>query len=230
MSRRRKFDPYEELEISRGASTEEVRAAYRRKARKTHPDKGGDRESFERAKRAEVVLSDPDKRKEYDETGKINDGPEISEERQAQSVIESYLLPIITGDADPCSFDILKEIGKKLEMDVREANEAIKTLEKRKARIEKTAARIKCKKAGRNILADVLLAKVGLLNKSIRDVEKDRDVRNLALAMLNDYRFEFDPPPPKPEQSTATIYGKPAGSYPHDAYWAAFGGGTRTRR
>ncbi|KNA03303.1 hypothetical protein SOVF_210490 [Spinacia oleracea] len=63
---------YEVLEISIGATYEEIRAAYRRLARSCHPDAAtrGEIKSpddFMRVHAAYTVLSDPDKRADYDQ-------------------------------------------------------------------------------------------------------------------------------------------------------------------
>jgi curved DNA-binding protein CbpA len=64
-----KLDPYEELGVDRDATTLEVRKAYRKKVKDTHPDQGGDPEAFNRTKTALAVLTNPAKRKSYDDTG-----------------------------------------------------------------------------------------------------------------------------------------------------------------
>lgn len=66
-------DFYELLGLQRGATHDEVKKAYRKAARKYHPDVNpGDKEAEERYKRitqAYEVLSDPDKRARYDQFG-----------------------------------------------------------------------------------------------------------------------------------------------------------------
>jgi len=66
-------DYYQILGVSRDASQEEIKRAYRRLAMKYHPDKNpGDKEAEERFKEiseAYQVLSDPEKRRIYDQRG-----------------------------------------------------------------------------------------------------------------------------------------------------------------
>jgi len=68
-----KRDYYEILEVSKTASADEIKKAYRKKAIQYHPDKNpGDKESeekFKEAAEAYEVLSDEQKRQRYDQFG-----------------------------------------------------------------------------------------------------------------------------------------------------------------
>ncbi|MCZ4563354.1 J domain-containing protein [Rhodococcus sp. IEGM 1401] len=65
-------DHYESLGVPRGASTDEIQQAYRKLARKYHPDVNKDptaEDTFKEMNEAYQVLSDPDTRKRYDRFG-----------------------------------------------------------------------------------------------------------------------------------------------------------------
>jgi molecular chaperone DnaJ len=62
-------DLYEILGVSRDATDEELKRAYRRKARALHPDQGGDEESFKELTAAYEVLHNPQARANYDRYG-----------------------------------------------------------------------------------------------------------------------------------------------------------------
>lgn len=60
---------YELLGVKNSATEAEVKKAYRKKALKEHPDKGGDPEKFKEISKAYEVLMDPQKRAAYDKYG-----------------------------------------------------------------------------------------------------------------------------------------------------------------
>jgi molecular chaperone DnaJ len=64
-----KRDYYDVLGIGQSASADEIKKAFRKKAVEHHPDRGGDEIKFKEANEAYEVLSNPEKRKRYDQFG-----------------------------------------------------------------------------------------------------------------------------------------------------------------
>jgi molecular chaperone DnaJ len=65
------MDYYEVLGVTRGASQEDIKKAFHKLAHKHHPDKGGDEKKFKEINEAYQVLSDAQKRAQYDQFGRV---------------------------------------------------------------------------------------------------------------------------------------------------------------
>src|ERR1700722_1994298 len=64
-----KRDYYEVLGLSKSASADEIKKAFRKAAIEHHPDRGGDEAKFKEVNEAYEVLKDPSKRQRYDQFG-----------------------------------------------------------------------------------------------------------------------------------------------------------------
>lgn len=67
-------DYYKILGVSKSASKEEIKTAFRKLAHEHHPDKGGNAEKFKEVSEAYSVLSDDNKRAQYDTYGSAGPG------------------------------------------------------------------------------------------------------------------------------------------------------------
>jgi len=67
-------DYYDILGVPKDASQDEIKKAFYKLAHKYHPDKGGDAEKFKEINEAYQVLSDPEKRVQYDKFGTSFEG------------------------------------------------------------------------------------------------------------------------------------------------------------
>jgi curved DNA-binding protein len=83
------IDYYKVLGVKKDATQDDIRSAYRKLARKHHPDLNpNDKEAnkkFQQINEANEVLSDPDKRKKYDQYGKDWEHAEAFEKAQQSS-------------------------------------------------------------------------------------------------------------------------------------------------
>src|ERR1700750_3320887 len=74
-----KRDPYDVLGVPRDASGDDIKSAYRRLARRYHPDVNPDdptaEDKFKEVGEAYSILSDPQKRARFDQYGTTDDVP-----------------------------------------------------------------------------------------------------------------------------------------------------------
>jgi len=67
------MDPYHVLGVSRNASADDIKKAYRKLAHQYHPDKkGGNEAKFKEVNEAYQILGDPEKRQRYDTYGRAD--------------------------------------------------------------------------------------------------------------------------------------------------------------
>lgn len=96
------IDYYKVLEIPKTATEDEIKKAYRKLARKHHPDVNpNDKEShkkFQLINEANEVLSDPEKRKKYDQYGKDWKHAEQFEQARSQQQSQRYSSQAYTQD------------------------------------------------------------------------------------------------------------------------------------
>jgi molecular chaperone DnaJ len=107
-------DLYEVLGVKRDAGPKEIRSAYRRLARKYHPDVNpGDKAAEERFKEinnAHEILSDPEKRKKYDKYGDKWEYADQIEDMQRQQSAGDVFRRSQRGSAGP-GFDADTDFG-----------------------------------------------------------------------------------------------------------------------
>lgn len=72
------MDYYKLLNVNKEASDSEIKKSYRKLAKENHPDKGGDSEKFKQIAEAYEVLSNKDKRTQYDTFGKFDGSVNIN--------------------------------------------------------------------------------------------------------------------------------------------------------
>jgi len=69
------MDHYQTLGVSKTATPDEIKKAYRKLASQHHPDKGGDTAMFQKLEEAYRTLSDPEKRQQYDNPNPFGRSP-----------------------------------------------------------------------------------------------------------------------------------------------------------
>jgi curved DNA-binding protein CbpA len=186
-------DLYRVLGLKRGATQDDIRRAYRRKAKISHPDSGGSAGAFGELATAHAVLSDPERRERYDSTGEI-DPPRVDTlEASAIEVIAQKLGLIIHAEQDVTSLDIGALIEGAILEDMAQRRSNMACQMRAIERTTRLRARIKRKSNGQdNMLAKVLDWHESSTWDQIKKNEAAVSSLERALAILKDYSFAHD--------------------------------------
>lgn len=178
------------LEFGRGAAQDDLRRAYRRKAKTSHPDSGGSVGAFGEIATAYAVLSDPERRERYDITGEIDPPRADTLDASAIEVIAQKLGLIIHAEQDVTALDIGALIEGAIREDMAQRRANIASHSRAIERTTKLRTRVKRKANGQdNMLAKVLDWHEASVKDQIKNNEAAVSSLERALAILKDYSF-----------------------------------------
>lgn len=180
---------YDDLELPKTCTSEEIKQKYRILAQLHHPDKGGDVEKFKRMKLAYEVLSDPIKREHYDSTGDhYNDINIDSEVMGRLAFMVSQFVQHINPEFDDLILKMKIEIRALQQMTTNaivECNDLI-------AKFNIISKKIRLKKEGENLLKLVVDKKVLGFHNEVINHKRGLIVFARMLEVLDDYHFSSD--------------------------------------
>ena len=195
-------DLYAELGVPRDATEPEIKKAFRKRARQTHPDAGGSAEQFAKTSMALAVLTDPKRRRHYDQTGEISDPAPDNKRAHAMGIIQRYFDEIAmpwfktcaTDPAkDPRTKDIVGEIRKAIRKDLAGIKNGIPNGERVVAAYEEMASRFDSKGPD-NFLRRYLEQRARENQREVERVKEGIEVHELALKLLAEIKFRRDEP------------------------------------
>ena len=180
-------DLYEDLGIAKDASDKEVKKAYKIKANKHHPDKGGDPDKFHAIALAYSVLSDSERRKQYDKNGTTQ------KERTPQAIAEEILFKWIDEifDQEFTPKNILRELHDRIAKGTATVNHELKKINFKRARLEKLIGRVTRSVdhiSEENFFESILDKKINDCSDRIERLEKDLVVSLVMKDLLKGFR------------------------------------------
>ena len=180
---------YDDLELPKTCTSEEIKQKYRILAQLHHPDKGGDVEKFKRMKLAYEMLSDPIKREHYDSTGDHYDDVNLDSAVMGRlAVMVSQFVQHINPEFDDLILKMKIEIRSLQQLTTNaivECNELI-------AKFNIISKKIRLKKEGENLLKLVVDKKVLGLHNEVINHKRGLIVFARMLEVLDDYHFSSD--------------------------------------
>ena len=185
--------------VGADADQKTIKKAFRRRARETHPDSGGDAKGFARVKRASLVLLDPRKREKYDRTGEVD---EEAPDNALSEVMQFVAMAIaeVVGEAvaqrrESEHVDLVAGASQKLRAKLDQLVKTAKELTYQKEYLTRSMARVTVKKGKENRVA-------GLLKGQLRWIERaeetgKRQTRSIeeALVLLAEHGYTVEKAP-----------------------------------
>jgi curved DNA-binding protein CbpA len=180
---------YEELELPRTCTFDEIKQQYRHLANIHHPDKGGDTEKFKRIKFAYEVLSDPDRRKLYDETNTTRETPNAGSEAISQlanvffSVIAN--IDLHTGNLIETMRNEINGELLRNNLTVAQCNQQIVNLNVAKQKL------IHKNPQEENLLLGFLETHLSIRNNDLKTFSHRKETLEHMVKLLEDYQYGF---------------------------------------
>ena len=181
---------YDDLGVAPTATPNEIKRAHRRKASKSHPDRGGDKDEFKKVQAAFGVLSNPQKRIRYDQFGTTDPTPD-------ETKAAGYFTQLVTafGMADTKFFDAIRaEIKKtmhKIETDVAAMGKEISKMEKRLAAIKKQNEATP-NRTGLQLTIDLFERRIGTETERRKQANHEKEILFLVEKLFADLKFVPD--------------------------------------
>jgi curved DNA-binding protein CbpA len=184
------MDHYESLGVDRDADQDTIKKAYKRKAMESHPDRdGGSEQAFQCIQRAYSVLSDPERRKLYDETGM--DGLESQEQEESiHEQLGSLFLELVDKvdvEYRNITLEMKQIIQGLLAENEKRINELNSKIEKRKKALQRIT-----RKSGDNVLRIMLERQIAQIENNIQTLKHQRYVVDRMLELVDEYEYQSD--------------------------------------
>lgn len=194
---------YETLGLDPDATRAEIRLAFRQLSKTHHPDVGGDPEAFRAIGLAYVVLMDPERRAEYDRTGKTDEARQDDGLGQVLAVLTQTFNMIAAdlagkGHVELGRFDILGLMKHKLAADKAEIEKILAVYPRDTEMFKRLIDRFAINDDGENYMAGLLRGQLEVIMGQWEAQKNNLALANRAIEELKRYRFSIDAPIPQP--------------------------------
>lgn len=181
------MNPYDVLGLAPDATKKQIDEAYRRWARKLHPDHSkGCAEAFKKINAAYEILNDPEAKAHFDRTGNVQN------KQRRLSQIEGLIGSMLDDAFTQNRFDPIRYMERKLDERRQSARDAARDGEELLERLRTRVASFRMANQGttnkdsRDFIALALDTKVSEYQAAIAAANEDAELYGEALTYLND--------------------------------------------
>jgi curved DNA-binding protein CbpA len=173
---------YDTLGVSREASADEIKQAFRRRSSQCHPDKGGSADEMAQINRAYETLSDEARRAEYDATGAS------TEPGSVQAEARDALITLFRASIENSDGDHVADVRSMLSMHRNGLEMARLEATNKRARLMRRRRKVRVL-AGENLVHALIDEQVAALDRQLAGMPRGFEVNRLALEMLGNYEM-----------------------------------------
>ena len=191
---------YETLGVNPSATPEDIKKAFKAKAKKVHPDAGGNTQEFQKIQRAYQVLEDPTKKAQYDQFGEAG---EQSIERQAEAnLTQMFVQALESGNI--ARLDIVEEVRNSIFQGLKKFEEKSKRAHEKADKFRDAIKRLKKKSPGNSFLTAAIEAQIEACINQSKACAFEMEKGEKMVEMIDDYEWVVDK---EPEPSPWSSYG-----------------------
>lgn len=185
----KKKTPYTVLDVPEDADVVTIKKAHRKRARQSHPDRGGDPEEFKEVQQAYMILSDPLRRKRYDETGDVDETQSSAPHAILAQCFKKVLGQLFSEARDPGSVNVVEMVRKSIRNDLSECTQKLETNQRALRMLEGILKRTKAKKEAEFVLA-ILKNEVSGCSSTVAQLKTAVEYHEQALKLLDDCSYD----------------------------------------
>jgi len=185
---------YDKLGVNKDATDEEIKKAYRKKAKENHPDKGGSQEKMTDLTVCYSILSSKDKRKRYDETGK-EEGASAFQTRFL-GFVNQIFIGIVESSQNPYGIDIIDLFKIQVRNMIISAENSVTEDGYKKARYENILKRISS--TGDDAIMITMNTKIESYMHNANQMKEEIEFLKQAIVIINHYNYDYDKPAVQP--------------------------------
>lgn len=194
------IDPYEVLGVDPKAGKEEIKKAYRRKAKKHHPDRGGEQKDMSILLLCYDMLLDDSKRQRFDDMGEMDDVNAPPKDNKAYNYLAKkageLVATMMEQKVSLLTTDMVRLFSTAIQADIQLVPSKIMKLERGRKELETCKKKFKQKPGSSedDFLIVWLTREVQNFDKSINDLKATILIMQQAKAVVDSYTFEVDQP------------------------------------
>lgn len=182
---------YERLGVDPDATADDVKRAYRSKARENHPDKGGSAEAFAPIAAAYETLSNPQRRLLYDATGQDRRTPI---EKDVEQILLTLFNEALTQADD---IEIVAFVRERVKIGTQRLQEEKKKYKARRKKLEVKRGKV-TSKSSVNLVHTIIDAEIKNIDAALLQMDHQEEVQKAIMVEIEQYSEKVDPWKPRP--------------------------------